>query len=64
MSCIAPYADTIGGLIAEAGTDYYLDDATLPPVARAALQEFLSPVRGFRGALLWPIGELADNDAA
>ncbi len=64
MIDLTPYADTVAHLIAEAGANYYLDGITLPPVARAALQEFLSPVRGFHGAILWPIGELADNDAA
>jgi len=61
---LTPYADTISRLIAEAGADYYLDDATLPPVARAALQEFCHPFIGLHGEILWPIGELADNDAA
>lgn len=61
MIDLTPYADTIGRLIAEAGTDYYLDDATLPPVARAALQEFCHPVVGDHGAILWPIGELVNS---
>lgn len=38
---------------------YYVPDDTLSPLAREILREFVTPVVGHYGRVVWPVAELA-----
>jgi hypothetical protein len=51
--------DVVQQLIDLADGRYYLPDDILSPSARESLREFVTPVVGHSGRVVWPVGELA-----
>jgi len=53
------FAELIEQLINLADDADYLPDDTLSPLAREILREFVTPVVGHFGRVVWPVGDLA-----
>jgi len=53
------FAKIIQQLLDLANEEQYLSDDDLSPLERTALSEYVHPVTGQQGCVLWPIGELA-----
>lgn len=51
--------DIVQQLIDLANDSYYVPDDTLSPLAREILREFVTPVVGHHGRVVWPVGDLS-----
>jgi len=55
------FAELIEQLINLADDADYLPDDTLSPLAREILREFVTPVVGHFGRVVWPVGDLTTD---
>lgn len=51
--------DIVQQLIDLADGSYYVPDDALSPLARESIREFVTPIVGDGGRVVWPVGELA-----
>ncbi len=53
--------DIVQQLIDLTDGSYYVPDDALSPLAREILREFVTPIVGHYGRVVWPIGDLTTD---